>query len=142
MHISAVVHCVAEAMTIVIAWTRGQRCTTISPNYITRLNQAFLAYILKNLGRPGHKSKLVFCHSVQQVHCYFLVLSDDIMHFPSTTKSSSSITINVATAKQFLQVELFQAETEKKEAIPKLNICDFLRSEVKYICHSDMLMCK
>ena len=30
-----------------------------------------------------------------------------------------------------IQVELFEAETEKKESMPKLRMCDFLKSEVK-----------
>lgn len=29
-----------------------------------------------------------------------------------------------------VQVELFDAETEKKESMPKLRMCDFLKSEV------------
>ena len=33
----------------------------------------------------------------------------------------------------YMQVELFHAETEKKEAIPKLRICDFLKKEVQYM---------
>ena len=39
-----------------------------------------------------------------------------------------------------LQVELFAAETMKKEALPNLKITSFLRQEVSYICAEYMYL--
>ena len=42
------------------------------------------------------------------------------------------------------QGDLFSAETKKKEAIPDLRICNFMRSEVQFVillCQSFILYC-